>query len=225
MQASLDHVTQLVLASPWLLALLVVVAVVDAVLPVVPSEALIITAGVAAASGLQELPVVIAAAALGAFLGETTGYLIGRALGPAVRVRWAGRGTRALVYDRITQILTTRGGLILLTARFVPLGRTFSSLTAGASRYPTHRFFGFISLGTPLSATWSAMLGFVGGAVFADMPLLGLVFGIAIGSTVALTVESIRRWRARVAARRLNQAPALLPAPAGETGVDLRSAA
>jgi membrane protein DedA with SNARE-associated domain len=206
--AHLDHVTQLVLASPWLLALLMVVAVIDAVLPVVPSEALIITAGVAAASGLQDLPVVIAAAAVGAFLGETTGYLIGRTLGPAVRGRWARRGTRALVYDRITQVLATRGGLILLTARFVPGGRTFSSLTAGASRYPTHRFFGFISLGTPLSATWSAMLGFLGGAMFADKPLLGLVFGIAIGSTVALSFEAVRRWRGRVAARRVAASPA-----------------
>jgi len=80
-------VTEVAITSPWLLAVIVGLAAVDALLPVVPSEALILAAGVAAAAGQQDLLLVIGAAGLGAFLGEVAGYGIGRAAGPAVRGR------------------------------------------------------------------------------------------------------------------------------------------
>src|SRR5687767_8264483 len=55
-------VTEVAIASPWLLAVIVGLAAVDALLPVVPSEALILAAGVAAAAGQQDLLLVIGAA-------------------------------------------------------------------------------------------------------------------------------------------------------------------
>lgn len=57
---SLRLVTEAALASPWLPAVILAMAVVDALVPVVPTEALIIAAGVAAATGGQHLLAVIA---------------------------------------------------------------------------------------------------------------------------------------------------------------------
>lgn len=199
MQAYLEQVTQLALASPWLLGVLVAMAVVDALLPVVPSEALIIGAGVAAATGAQNLLVVIGAAALGSFIGEIAGYLIGRSFGPAVRGRFAPGGTKALAYDRFAGLLAARGGTVLLTARFVPAGRTVATVTAGAMRYPTGRFMLFTALGTPLSAGWSAIIGYLGGATFAQNPLFGLAFGLTLGTVVGLVVGAVQRRRTRAA--------------------------
>ena len=48
--------------SPWAYALILAVAAVDAFLPVVPSEATVVTAGVFAAVGDLSLALVIAAA-------------------------------------------------------------------------------------------------------------------------------------------------------------------
>jgi membrane-associated protein len=196
-QAYLEQLTQLALASPWLLGVLVAMAVVDALLPIVPSEALIIGAGVAAATGEQNLLVVIGAAALGSFIGETAGYLIGRTFGPAVRGRFQPGGTKALAYDKFSGLLAARGGTVLLTARFVPAGRTVATITAGAMRYPTGRFLAYTALGTPLSAAWSALLGYLGGATFAQNPLFGLAFGLTLGTVVGLVIGAVQRRHSR----------------------------
>ncbi len=210
MQAFLEQITHLALASPWLLAVLLGMAVVDALLPVVPSEALIIAAGVASATGQQNLVVVIGVAALGSFIGEAAGYLIGRWFGPGVRGRFAAGGARAAGYDRVARLLAARGGTVLLTARFLPGGRTVATVTAGAMQYPTGRFLAFTALGTPLSAAWSALLGYFGGATFAQNPLLGLAFGLSLGTAAGLLAGVVQRVRARAA----DQArPTAVPVP------------
>lgn len=105
------------LTSQWLLLVIVGLAVVDALVPMVPSEALIIAAGVGAAAGHQSLVAVIAAASLGSFVGELAAFLVGRGFGAAVRGRIAPGTPRADLFTRTERTLTTRGGLILLTAR------------------------------------------------------------------------------------------------------------
>lgn len=197
----LRFVTEAALASPWLLAVIVVMALVDALLPVVPSEALIIAAGVSAVTGEQSLVAVIAAAAFGSFLGEGLGYLIGRGIGPAVRSRYAADGRRAEQYDRVARLLDRRGGTVLLTARFLPAGRTVATLAAGATGYPAARFVGFTVPGTLLSASWSALLGFVGGAAFAHDTVTALVVGFCFASAVGFVVEGVRRLRQRRVSR------------------------
>ncbi|MCO1660641.1 DedA family protein [Pseudonocardia humida] len=210
-QEYLEYVTQIALASPWLLGVIVAMAVVDALLPVVPSEALIIGAGVAAAGGQQDLLVVIGAAALGSFIGEVAGYVIGRALGPAVRGRLGGG--RAAAYDRVAALLARRGGTVVLTARFLPGGRTVATLVAGAMTYPTGRFLAFTALGTPLSAAWSAVLGYLGGATFAQNPLYGLAFGLSLGTVAGLVLGAVPKLRARRAATRPAPAPVAVVVP------------
>jgi membrane protein DedA with SNARE-associated domain len=76
------HFTHLVAnASGWAYAIVFLLALLDAVLPVVPSETAVITAGVVAAGGDLFLPLVIVLAAAGAFLGDNTAYWIGRRFG------------------------------------------------------------------------------------------------------------------------------------------------
>ncbi|QJY45168.1 DedA family protein [Pseudonocardia broussonetiae] len=184
----LRAVTEAALASPWLLAVIVGMAVVDALLPVVPSEALIIAAGVAAVTGEQDLVAVIAAAATGSFLGECAGYLVGRRIGPAVRHRFPAEH-----YHRAACLLERRGGLVLLTARFVPAGRTVATLASGATGYPAARFVGFTAVGTVLSAAWQALLGFVGGAAFAHDTVTALAVGFGFATLVGAALEGGRR--------------------------------
>lgn len=198
-------VTEAALASPWLLAVIVGMAVVDALLPVVPSEALIIAAGVSAVTGEQNLVAVIAAAAFGSFLGECAGYLIGRTVGPAVRGRYAAHGSRAENYDRAARLLHRRGGTVLLTARFLPAGRTVATLAAGATGYPASRFVAFTVPGTVLSASWSALLGFVGGAAFAHDTVTALLVGFGFATAVGFVVEGVRRLRGVLLRRRARE--------------------
>ncbi len=188
-------VTETVIASPWLLAVIVGLAVLDALLPVVPSEAVIVASGVAAAAGQQDLLLVIGAAGLGAFIGEVAGYLLGRGAGPAVRARFLAGGARAAAFERVRRLLHRRGGTVLLTARFLPGGRTAATLAAGATGYPAGRFLGFTVVGAWLSAAWVALLGYVGGTAFAGQLLVALGVSFGLATAVGLVAEAVRRLR------------------------------
>lgn len=90
--ALLDLVRDL-MTSPWIYLTLFGFAALDGFFPVVPSESLVITAGVFAAYGDPSLCGVIAAAALGAMVGDHTSYLLGRLAGTRLP-EWLRPGTR-----------------------------------------------------------------------------------------------------------------------------------
>jgi len=74
----------------WFLLIIFAVALLDSVLPVVPSETTVIAGGVAAGSGNQTLALVILAGATGAFLGDNLAYTVGHRFEGRV-TRWANR--------------------------------------------------------------------------------------------------------------------------------------
>jgi membrane protein DedA with SNARE-associated domain len=183
------------LTSPWAYAIVLGIAALDAVFPAVPSESMAITAGVLAGVGDLELHPVIAAAAAGAFVGDSTSYLLGRTVGqPARRRLFRGeRATRALAWAE--RLLETRGGYLIVVARFVPGGRTATTFTAGMVRYPAPMFFGFAALAAVTWACYAVLLGYLGGRAFEERPLLALAVALAIAFSVTLVVEGIRRLR------------------------------
>ena len=105
-------------ANWWFLLIIFVVAFLDSVIPIVPSETMVIIGGVAAGQGEQSLWLVIAAGATGAFLGDNTAYLIGARMSgfiqrqTAKRPKWQARfdwgNDRPLIvcYERAGQRIT-----------------------------------------------------------------------------------------------------------------------
>jgi membrane-associated protein len=93
-----DAITDLVegaMGSPWVYLALCAFAAIDAFFPVVPSESLVITAGVFAATGEPNVFAVIGVSALGAFAGDHVSYMIGRSAGGRLLSR-AKPGSRRL---------------------------------------------------------------------------------------------------------------------------------
>ena len=68
----------------WFLIIVFVIALLDSVIPVVPSETAVIAGGVAAGAGNQQIVLVILAGASGAFIGDNIAYTIGHVFGPRV---------------------------------------------------------------------------------------------------------------------------------------------
>ena len=65
----------------WFLAVIFIIALLDSVIPIVPSETTVIIGGVAASSAgaaSYNVVFVIIAGAIGAFLGDNLSYQIGR---------------------------------------------------------------------------------------------------------------------------------------------------
>ena len=83
-----DRLTDLVSGEWWSYLLIFAVSYLDVLIPLVPSETLVVTAGVLASSGDMSLPLVIVMGALGAFLGDNTAYFIGRRWGESVKRRF-----------------------------------------------------------------------------------------------------------------------------------------
>ena len=83
-----DRLTELVSGAWWSYLVIFAVAYLDVIIPLVPSETLVVTAGVIASSGDLHLPLVILCGALGAFLGDNTVYFIGRRWGDPVKRRF-----------------------------------------------------------------------------------------------------------------------------------------
>ena len=148
-------------------------------------------------SGIGKLHVAptIAAAAAGAFIGDTTSYVLGRTVGVRVRPRLfrGDRSQRALTWAE--RQLAIRGGYLIVVARFVPGGRTATTFTAGMVRFPAPRFLLYAAIAGFAWGTYAVMLGYLGGRVFEQQPLLAL--GIALGIAFAITalVETVRRLR------------------------------
>jgi membrane protein DedA with SNARE-associated domain len=192
-----DQLTQLVAeSSAWAYVVVLLFAVVDAVLPVAPSETAVITAGVVAVSGDLSLPVVIAAAAVGAFAGDNLAYGIGRRYGTRVTDRFF-RGEKAKRrLDWASTKLEERGGELIAVARFIPGGRTAVTLTAGLTRFPWRRFAVFDAIAALIWAGYAALLGYFGGQAFEHQPWKGLLVALGIAFAVTLGTELVR-WLLR----------------------------
>jgi membrane protein DedA with SNARE-associated domain len=113
----LESPIEAISSSPWTYGLVLGFALLDALLPFFPSEAAAIAAGVLAAAGDLEIALVVAAAAGGAFLGDTSAYLVGRTAGPPAvdRLLRGDRGRAGLTWAGRT--LTERGKYVIVVAR------------------------------------------------------------------------------------------------------------
>lgn len=193
-------------ASDWLadfssnwyfLAIIFAVAYLDSVVPIVPSETMVIIGGVAAGRGDQALLAVIAAGAIGAFLGDTTAYLIGNRMSGFIERRAADRPKSQRRLDWASEQIQIRGGPLLITARFIPGGRTALTITSGITSQPRGWFMGWVAIAGVIWASYAALLGYLGGQAFQENHTLAFLvaFGAALGMTVA--IELIRHFRTR----------------------------
>lgn len=180
------HLLEGLAGSPWLLVIVFAVAGLDAMLPFMPSESTVVALGVlSAGTGRPQLALLILAAATGAYAGDRLSYQIGRSSNRAVIARLQ-RGRRSkLAHDWVHRLLTHRGRLVIVFARYVPGGRSTTAFAAGVVGYPLGRFRRYTAIAVLLWAIEAALLGYLGGAAFAAEPLVGLA--VAWAAALAIT--------------------------------------
>jgi membrane-associated protein len=186
-----------VIASPWLYAVLVAVSCLDSFLPLIPSEAVVIVAGVYAATGQTDIVLVIAATALGAFLGDLIPYTVGRLLGVRVLKRLPPGTRRRAAHDWFTRELYARGGFVLVTTRFIPVGRYLATLSTGLVGYPLGKYVLFVGFATATWSAYTALTGYLGGIVFQENTLLAIAVGVGLAFVVTGVIEVVRHLRRR----------------------------
>jgi membrane protein DedA with SNARE-associated domain len=189
----------------WFLGVILGIAFLDSVIPIVPSETTVIVGGVAVATDIApyDLWMVIAVGAAGAFLGDNLAYSIGHAFAP----RFDRRAARNPGFARRVQWANTqirrRGGLLLITARFIPGGRTALTLSSGITRQSRWWFVRWIFVASLIWAGYAAGLARIIGEGFDDnhTAAFWIAFGAAL--TINLLIELIRHGAKKRAARRV----------------------
>ncbi|GIE79483.1 hypothetical protein Aph02nite_54330 [Actinoplanes philippinensis] len=185
-----------VLATPaWAYLALFALLAVDALVPVVPTQAVMITSGALTVYGDLDLALVITVGALGMFAGDGIAFVLGRSTGSRLSVL-AARFTPPLgepesrtrrAAERFTRGLRRPGPLVVLLCRFVPGGRMASGYNAGRTGYPIRSFVGYDGAAALTWAAYGGLVGHLGGTaitqsawrLFALAAVAALVFGTA----------------------------------------------
>lgn len=181
--------------SPWVYLVVFALSAIDAVFPPLPSESVVVAlAAIGAATGSPDLVLLGVAAGIGAFIGDNLAFQIGRLIGvdrfdPDHRPRLA----RIIAWARYE--LDRRAAVLILTARYIPVGRVAVNMTAGATGFPRRRFVPLAALAATSWALYSVLIGMLAGSWVKDNPLLGAVVAVVIAAAFGYLVDRVLQRR------------------------------
>ena len=119
----------------------------------VPGDTVVIIAGTAVASPLEAV-VLGVTVVVGALIGESIGFGLGRFLGPKIRHSRLGRRIGEENWARSERYLRRRGGPAIFVSRFLPVLHSLVPLTVGMSGFSYRRFLAWT---IPACVIWAAL--------------------------------------------------------------------
>ncbi|MEO6827066.1 MAG: DedA family protein [Microbacteriaceae bacterium] len=185
--------------SPWIYFVALALVIIDGFFPPVPSESVIVAlSSLGIATGSPNLIAVVVIAAFGAMIGDNIAYALGRWVG-VERFAWMRRPRVARAFQRAGRGLAKRTATLVLTARYVPVGRVAVNMTAGATHLPRRRFIPLTVLSGVTWALYSVLIGVLVGAWMHGHPVLGAAIAIVFALALGFAVDAILN---RIAIRR-----------------------
>ncbi|WP_404447397.1 DedA family protein [Microbacterium marinum] len=118
---------------------------------IVPGDTIVIVAGTAVGS-VGEGAILVVTVLVGALVGESIGFALGRWLGPRIRFSRFGALIGEKNWIRAELYLRRRGGVAIFLSRFLPVLHSLVPLTVGMSGYAYRRFLAWT---LPACAIWS----------------------------------------------------------------------
>lgn len=178
--------------APLYLLVMFAVIVVDVIIPVVPSELLVIGAGTMSAHGLLFLPFAVVVAFAGSWVGDVALFLLFRRRLTHFldRFRW-GRSIHRGLRNVIEKAGSSPTYAAVVAVRFLPGGRTASVAVAGIAELPLRPFMLAAAGGGVLWTAWLVGLGFVAGASTGLPAGVSALLGMAVGTLVGAITAAI----------------------------------
>ncbi|MDC0766484.1 DedA family protein [Streptomyces sp. HD] len=188
--------TQQAIGYPSLFLLVLI----GALVPVVPTGALVSSAAVVAfhQTAPFSLALVFVTASTAAFLGDVTLYWLGRrGMGSKNGSRWLEAIRARAPEERLTQAqdrLAAHGVAVLVLSRLVPAGRLPVMLACLLAKWPMQRF----ARGNfPACLAWAVtyqLIGILGGSLFPE-PWEGVVAAVALTLVISVAPSLWKRVR------------------------------
>jgi membrane-associated protein len=160
-----------------------------------PGDSLLFTVGLFVGKGTIHHPLWLVCLILSAaaFAGNAVGYEIGRKAGPALFHRPDSRIFKQQYVDQTVAFFDKYGARAIVLARFVPIVRTFITVTAGVGRMDRRKFLAYTAIGAVLWATGVTVLGyFLGSVAFIANNLEAIAVLIVLVSILPMIVELLR---------------------------------
>ena len=173
-----------------------------------PGESLVVLTGFLAAQQVLNLQLLIPVVAVAAIIGDTIGYELGRWLGRDwLRRHGPTFWIRPERLDRMDAFFVRHGGLSVLFAHFLHVGRALMPFLAGAARLPYLQFLLYNATGCILWAATFSLVGYwfgqswhflerwIGRASVFVVLFAGLIIAtIWFWRWLASREQEIRRW-------------------------------
>jgi len=167
------------------------------VLPLLPGDSLLFTAGVLAGNVNNNLDVglIIILLIIAALLGDNTNYFIGKFL--------AKKGEGAKLFgiftikkeyiDKTHSFYEKHGSFAIIVARFVPIVRTFAPFVAGVGSMKYSRYITFCIIGAILWVSVITLAGYyLGGNEWVQHNFEKIVLGIVLVSVLPVLIGLIK---------------------------------
>jgi membrane-associated protein len=169
-----------------------------------PGDTLLFTIGLFVGTRVVGEPLWVACLlmAVAAFMGNAVGYEIGRAAGPAIFRREDSALFKRENVERTAAFFERWGPPAITLARFVPIVRTFITVTAGVGRMDRRRYLAYSGLGAVLWAGGVTALGYYLGSIAFVREHVDTLFAVVEVVLVAVVVLSVAPilldvWRRR----------------------------
>ena len=177
-----------------------------------PGETTLLAAAIYAGTTHRlDITLVVAAASLGAILGDNIGFWAGRELGFRLLIRYGDRIRMTPARIKLGQYLFDRHGAeVVFFGRFVALLRALAAFLAGANEMTWTRFLVFNAAG---GIAWASLYGFGAYALGQEILQLkgpvGIGIGVAASVAVIVALALLRRNEQRLTA----EAEKMFPGP------------
>jgi membrane protein DedA with SNARE-associated domain len=177
-----------------------------------PGDTLLFSVGLFVSQGLVPQPLVVVCLVLsvGALAGNAVGYEIGRRAGPAIFTKPDSRLFSERNVQRTHEFFERYGTLAIVLARFVPIVRTFITVTAGVGRMDRRLYLAYSAIGAVIWATGVTVLGYyLGQITFVRQhiqPHLDIILiGVVVLSILPAAVHLLRSGRSSLRNRETSE--------------------
>ncbi|MDH6181169.1 membrane-associated protein [Microbacteriaceae bacterium SG_E_30_P1] len=170
---------------------------------IVPGDTIVLVASTAV-DGPLEYGALVLAVIVGALVGESIGFALGRFFGPRIRASRLGRRIGEANWLRAERYVARRGGIAVFISRFLPVLHSVVPLTVGMSSMSYRTFlawtipattiwtFAYVSVGTFAAGSFREMLG--------NLHYAGYIF-VGIIAAFLVVVLIVKRVLGRAAER------------------------
>ncbi|HJQ94124.1 MAG TPA: VTT domain-containing protein [Acidimicrobiia bacterium] len=150
-----------------------------------PGDSLLFTAGLFAAQGILNLPLILIGCFVAAVAGDQVGYVCGQRVGPALFRRPDSRLFKQEYVTRAQAFFEKHGPKTIVLARFVPIVRTFAPILAGVGSMRYRTFVSYNLIGGFLWAVGVTLLGYGLGELVPDidaylLPIIAVIIAISL---------------------------------------------